>query len=98
MFEPNSRYVELPIKTHARSDGTTIRYVARRFLPPPGGVPLARMVVASGDRLDNITARSLGDPTLYWRVCDATDVLDPPDLVARPGVELIVPSPLPGGA
>ena len=31
----------------------------------------------AGRAARNITARYLGDPTQFWRVCDANDVLDP---------------------
>ena len=40
-----------------------------------------------GDRLDLITARTLGDPEQFWRICDANDALDPDDL-AEPGRRL----------
>jgi hypothetical protein len=36
--------------------------------------------VAQGDRLDNVTARYLGDPAQFWRVCDANNVLRPDEL------------------
>ena len=33
-----------------------------------------------GERLDNITAEYLGDPELFWRVCDANNVIAPEEL------------------
>ena len=39
--------------------------------------------MAQGDRLDLITARTLGDPEQFWRVCDANDALDPAELTDR---------------
>ena len=36
--------------------------------------------VTQGERLDNITARYLDDPTQFWRVCDANVVLRPEEL------------------
>ncbi|MDP9342033.1 MAG: LysM peptidoglycan-binding domain-containing protein [Actinomycetota bacterium] len=70
-----------------------VRYVRRRFLPAPGSsVALASHTVVEGDRLDNITARYLGDPTQFWRMCDANAAMNPPDLL-RAGVTLLVPVP-----
>jgi hypothetical protein len=36
--------------------------------------------VTQGERLDHLTARYLGDPTLFWRVCDANGALHPLEL------------------
>lgn len=90
MFDRSSRYqdVETAELSRAGPDGRveTVRYKRRRFLPPPGGgVALAEHVVAEGDRIDNVTARYIGDPTQFWRLCDAHGVLRPADLVAEPG-------------
>jgi len=41
--------------------------------------------VTQGERLDTITARYLGDPTQFWRVCDANDVLQPTELTEEVG-------------
>ncbi len=70
------------------ADGTSreIRYLRRRFVPSSGGVTtLVEHTVAQGERLDNITARYLGDPTQFWRVCDANTVLRPEELTEQVG-------------
>jgi hypothetical protein len=41
-----------------------------------------------------VTARTLGDPEQFWRICDANDALDPYALVV-PGRRLTVPMPMP---
>jgi hypothetical protein len=41
---------------------------------------LVEHTVVQGERLDNITARYLGDPTQFWQVCDANGVLEPAEL------------------
>jgi len=99
MFEPNSRYATVPDATLDRvgPDGTirTIRYKRRRFLPAPSSMtPLARHVVSDADRLDLLAARYVGDPTAFWRICDANDVLRPEELedVGRP-VVIAMPRP-----
>lgn len=94
MFEPNSRYYQLETALLTGADGRLIRYKRRRFLPQGERLPLlVEVVVAQGDRLDQIAARTLGDPEQYWRVCDANDAMNPADLTAAPGQSLRVPVP-----
>ena len=38
------------------------------------------------------TARTLGDPQAFWRICDANDALEPAEL-EHPGRTLTVPVP-----
>ena len=45
------------------------------------------------DLIVEITARTLGDPEQYWRVCDANDAMNPAELTVRPGRTLRVPLP-----
>ena len=90
MFDPGSRYLGLAIATVvvADTDGTgrEIRYVRRRLIPGERGmVTLLEHRVVQGDRLDNIAARTLGDPLLYWRICDANRAARPGDLTATSG-------------
>ena len=72
-----------------------VAYKRRRFLPAVGGAPtLVEHTVAQGERLDNITALYLGDPTLFWRLCDANLVLRPDELeqVGRV-ITIVLPQP-----
>jgi hypothetical protein len=85
MFEPTSRYYNLPMATLTviGRDGTPveIRYLKRRFIPAVDGeMTLQDYTFTQGERLDNITARYLGDPTQFWRVCDTNGVLRPEEL------------------
>jgi hypothetical protein len=93
MFAPDSRYFALETVMATLPDGRTVTYKRRRIVPPAGSLAqLAEVTVAQGDRLDNITARTLGEPTRFWRICDAGEALDPSDLVV-PGRRLRVPQP-----
>lgn len=84
-FDPGSRYfpVETATRTVTDVDGAdrVLRYKRRRVIPPQEDLPtLAEHRVSEGDRLDNIAARYAGDPTLFWRLCDANAVLRPQEL------------------
>ena len=85
MFDKTSRYYNIDIATMnvLDSDGLPreIRYVRRRFIPSSAGLTtLVEHAVTQGERLDNITARYLGDSTQFWRVCDANNALRPTEL------------------
>jgi hypothetical protein len=90
MFDKNSRYanIETGTFTVTRSDGTTrmVRYVRRRFIPPAAALTVVlEHTVTEGDRLDNITARYLGEPTFFWRVADANNAMRPEELTEEIG-------------
>jgi hypothetical protein len=94
MFDPTSRYARLETAELTDRDGRDIAYVRRRFLPQGRRMPLlAEVAVRPGDRLDIITARALGDPEHFWRVCDANDAMDPQELTKETGRALRVPVP-----
>jgi hypothetical protein len=96
MFDPTSRYHPLPTATYESDDGRVITYVRRRFLPQGERLPLlVEVEVTDADRLDLITARTLGAPEQFWRVADANNAMNPPDLTAEPGRQLRVPIPQP---
>jgi hypothetical protein len=94
-----SRYRDVGTSSWTGPDGHEHPYLRRRFIPDPSGVvTMAEHTVTQGDRLDNITARYLGDPEQYWRVCDANSAMDPDDLVHEDqiGRQLIIPLPQKG--
>jgi len=94
MFETTSRYYSVETAALTAPDGRLLAYKRRRFLPPAESLTLlVEVTVAQGDRLDLITARTLGDPEQFWRVCDANNAMNPPDLTATPGRILRVPIP-----
>jgi nucleoid-associated protein YgaU len=88
VFEPNSRYAAVEEAT-LEQDGRVVRYKRRRFVPEPGGSAVAEHTVVPGDRLDLLAARYLGDATQFWKLCDASGVLDPDEL-ERPGATVHV--------
>jgi nucleoid-associated protein YgaU len=93
LFAPTSRYYGLDTATIVVG-GRRVNYVLRRFVPPPERfVPLQEHTVVQGDRLDNITAQYLGDPTLFWRICDANRAMRPESLTATVGRKLRITLP-----
>ncbi len=97
-FQPTSRYYSIDTTTLENPDGSLTRYLRRRFLPPLDRfVLLQEHVVIQGDRLDNITARYLGDPEQFWRICDANPVMEPEELeeVGR-HIRITLPEGIPG--
>lgn len=92
-FPATSRYYGIPTASYAEPGGTPVAYLTRRFCPPADALSLLAMArVNPGERLDQLTARTLGDPTQFWRVADANQALDPWELAA-PGRALRVPVP-----
>ncbi|MBO3749205.1 LysM domain-containing protein [Streptosporangiaceae bacterium NEAU-GS5] len=99
--DPASRYAQAEVATLAMPDGRggvqDVRYLRRRFVPQPDDLQtLTFHTVAGGDRPDLITAAYLGDPTQFWRVCDANVVIHPDELTAGDRIGSAVRIPVPG--
>ena len=95
-FPPTSRYagISTATATAGTPDGHPIVYLLRRFVPQPERLaPIGEHVVAQGERLDMIAAAELGDPELFWRVCDANRALRPAELTEQPGRRLRIALP-----
>ena len=94
MFGHTSRYYGRAPLTYRRPDGRTVTYAPRRILPQPDSfATLVEVRLTDGDRLDLLAAATLGDPLLFWQICDANGALDPFDLVSRIGATIKVPRP-----
>jgi hypothetical protein len=100
MFDPTSRYASIATATTRIPDGESgvrdVRYVRRRYVPQPDTMrQLAVHTLTQGDRLDNITNQYLGDPTQFWRVCDANTAMNPVDLTDEDeiGRAFVIPVP-----
>ena len=97
-FQQTSRYYSTETATYETPDGRFIRRLRRRFLPPLDRFTLLQEhLVTEGDRLDNITAKYLGDPEAFWRICDANPILLPEDLeeIGR-RIRITLPEGIPG--
>ena len=93
-FPPTSRYRDIETAKFIAADGRQFVYLQRRFLPDPRTIiVLEEYTVVEGDRLDNLTARFLGDPEQFWRVADANDEMHPDSLTAEIGAAVRIPLP-----
>lgn len=94
LFPPTSRYYNLPTSTLTAADGRTLIYVTRRFVPSADNFALLQYhVVTQGERLDNITAEYLNDPTQFWRLCDANNAMRPDSLTETVGRQILITLP-----
>ena len=101
LFPPNSRYHGIATATLTTPDGKTIVYLRRRFVPAPEQFALLQEhTVTDGDRLDNLAAHYLGDPELFWRLCDANVALRPEELTETIGrmLRITLPAGIPGAS
>lgn len=81
-FAPTSRYYGIPLGTYVGPDGTEIRFVKRRFIAAENRFTVLGLHrVTAAERIDVIAAQRLGDPLIYWRICDANPTLRPDELI-----------------
>ena len=95
-FPTDSRYYGSSTLTYITPEGQAITYLARRFVPqpgPPNFASVAQHTVKQGDRLDLIAAKYLGNPLIFWLICDANGAIEPDDLVQTPGSVLNITTP-----
>lgn len=100
-FPPASRYSGIDTTQLVTADGRTITYLLRRFVPLPDQFTLLQEhTVTEGDRLDNLAAQYLGDPELFWRLCDANNAIRPEELTETVGrtLRITLPEGIPGGS
>ena len=95
-YPPNSRYYRYSTLQYTAPNGQAISIV-----PQPGAPnfsTIAQHVVRQGDRLDLIAAKYLGDPLVFWLICDANGAIRPDELVETPGtvIDITTPQGAPG--
>jgi len=98
---PASRYYGAQIRSYTLPDGTQVNFLARRIIPQPGTYSsVQNYAIVSGDRLDNLANRFLGNPILYWMICDANAATDPDELTSQTGRAILIPvaASIPAGA
>lgn len=94
LFPPNSRYYAIETTTLKTSDGKTIPFLRRRFVPSPSHYAIVQEYsVTQGDRLDNLSNRFLGDPEVFWQLCDSNCAMRPEELTETVGRTIQIGSP-----
>ena len=102
-FPSDSRYCGSATMQYTAPSGQSITFLARRFSPQPGAAnyaTVAQHTVKQGDRLDLLAAKYLGDPLLFWLLCDANGAIRPNELVETVGavISVTMPQGIPGAA
>lgn len=95
----SSRYASTGTAEITLSDGRTVAYLRRRWIPQPETLAeLQRHSVTEGERLDHIAAKYQGDPTMFWQLCDANRALHPVELetIGRT-LRITLPAGIPSG-
>jgi hypothetical protein len=98
---PSSRYYGAGVEQIALANGTVVSYLSRRIVPAMSVYTQTQNYsVMAGDRLDNLAARFVGDPILFWMIADANGAMSADDLTAEPGRAILIPlvSGIPAGA
>jgi len=90
LFARTSRYAQVPEAVYVDEAGREIPYKLLRILPPRAD-DVAGHLVVGGDRLDLLAHRYLGDPEVFWRICDANGTLRPDELTQETGRRISIP-------
>jgi hypothetical protein len=88
MIDRHSRYRTSATLTDKGRSGEPVELIDLRAIPKTTGD--FRLTPTDSDRLDHLAWRFYRDPTKFWRICDASDYLDPLD-VLYPGEPVIIP-------
>lgn len=100
-FPTDSRYYGFSTLSYTAPNGQSITYLAPRTVPQPGTAnyaTVAQHTVKQGDRLDLLAANYVGDPLMYWLLCDANGAIRPNELLETPGrtINITMPQGVPG--
>jgi hypothetical protein len=89
MFFKGSRYEKVDDYKFQRSDGSEVLLKKKRGIPVPEGKAIH--TVHEGDRTDLLAYRYYRDPLKFWKLADASDEMNPEQMLDKPGAKIIVP-------
>ncbi|WP_051926898.1 hypothetical protein [Streptomyces durhamensis] len=95
MFDPSSRYRDVPVATYVDDQGRARPWVNLRI--PPATGPTTGYLVRAHDRLDMLAARAYGDAGAWWHIADAnpaTAADGPAAMLDGPGSRIDLPQPV----
>ena len=88
MIDRKSRYRSTPTLSVTDDLGVEHTLLDLREVHETTGV--YRLTPTDADRLDLLAARYFKDPLKFWRICNASDHLDPFDVI-EPGDPVLIP-------
>lgn len=89
MIHKNSRYATTG--THVSEDASGEPVETLELRTPPRPTTAFFHTPNEAERLDHLAHRFLRDPHGFWRICDASDELDPFDVLV-PGRPVRIPT------
>ena len=96
MFSERSRYAGQPTRERTTPAGRRAVYVLPRMTPPPEALAAGTRIIATdSDRLDGLAWRHLGTPEGWWMIADANRAMQPSEVLAEGGREVVIPVPGP---
>jgi hypothetical protein len=102
MINSTSRYAQVGTSSLTVTRNglpSQIQFLNRRFIPPNAGqISFVKQTVQQGDRVDNLTAKFLNDPTVFWRIADFNVVFRADELTETPGRVIEIALPLFAGS
>ncbi|MFO0589352.1 MAG: LysM domain-containing protein [Polyangiaceae bacterium] len=90
MIDKTSRYAKIETVTAKDAQGEEVTLLSLREIPLTTGV--FYHTPQDGERLDHLGQQYFRDSKKFWRICDASDVLDPFDVLVAGRPVLIPPS------
>jgi len=88
MIDKSSRYVKTGTYAAEDASGEVIEALELRAIPSTSGIFFH--TPREGEWLDTLAQRYFRDPKKFWKICDASDVLDPFDVIV-PGRPILIP-------
>lgn len=88
MIDKSSRYARTGTYAAEDASGEVVEALELRAIPKIQGVFFH--TPREGERLDHLAQRYFRDPKRFWKICDASDELDPFDVLV-PGRPVLIP-------
>jgi hypothetical protein len=88
MIDKSSRYAGTGTSVAEDASGELVEALELRTIPPTRGVFFH--TPRQGERLDHLATRYYRGPKRFWKICDASDELDPFDVLV-PGHPVVIP-------
>ena len=88
MIDKTSRYAKVETLVTTDAHGREIKALEPRAIPTTTGIYYH--TPTGEERLDHIAQRFFRDPKKFWKVADASDIMDPFDIIV-PGRPVLIP-------